>query len=403
MRAVGAQVFARPYQVVLLAAFGTIGPQIGAPGDPGGAVARQRRVAGDLRGDGPLHGEGAFIGVGLGVERRRGVAAVDAAGKVRDLQVRILVVEVVERGDQVGLKLLRRGRPGGGGQRVGLLDPGDLNLFRRDVRGGEAVLDDIPIIRVRVGGDVRGLGALRAVDEDEVWIYGAILRGEFQEGLRFLGGVRHADGEEDDLPVDGHDGFGQAQAFGEMRLGRRVLTVGIEAAFFSLIGFAGEVGQRDHAGGFARRVLAGVGRVALRAIRLVDARHDALRELAVRGGDLLAAIVAGTDFFEALSVGGRYGLGEKGQAESQGKEKAREGHVEILTRRLGGLRYGREVVAGRPGGVGRGAPPGGAGWAAPIHIAKLIASRIQLFAAYWPGCRSSRSRRRSDWSAGCRK
>ena len=36
-------------------------------------------------------------------------------------------------------------------------------------------------------------------------------------------------------------------------------------------------------------------------------------------------------------------------------------------------------MAGRPGGVGRGAPPGGAGWAAPIQFTKLNASRTRYF------------------------
>ena len=65
-------------EVVELAAFFAFGPQIGPPEQEGRLIERQFRVAAfHLALDQPAGREGAFVGVGLGIQAAFGISAPD--------------------------------------------------------------------------------------------------------------------------------------------------------------------------------------------------------------------------------------------------------------------------------------------------------------------------------------
>src|SRR5215213_1809342 len=63
-----------PDEVFELAAFGPFGPEVGAPEEEGRFRFGELGVAFDLPLDEPARGEGAFVGVRLGIEPAGGVA-----------------------------------------------------------------------------------------------------------------------------------------------------------------------------------------------------------------------------------------------------------------------------------------------------------------------------------------
>jgi len=105
MRSITAEVVFGIFEVVELTAPLAFGPEVGAPEKERrfgrGEVGFSRHL---LLNEMP-HGEGTFIGIGLWVQTRRGIASEDAAAEIGDAEVREASFEVMQHLDGVGLEL----------------------------------------------------------------------------------------------------------------------------------------------------------------------------------------------------------------------------------------------------------------------------------------------------------
>ena len=159
MGAVTLEIGLKPGQPVL-ARGRSVRPEVRAPDEPGGGAAVVIQVAGDrvdrpavhligLGRDQPLNGNAGFIGIRLGVELRRRVAGVDAAGKEDDLEVRIAdlagpdgVGESPLQGVSIGIGV----RKSGGRLDIRLLQPDRLDLGLGQAERRELLVPDAVIV-----------------------------------------------------------------------------------------------------------------------------------------------------------------------------------------------------------------------------------------------------------------
>ena len=177
MRAVRPEVFRLPDQIVGLPALLAIGPEVRPP-------EQQRRLgrprfALDLILDQPADHEGRLIGIGLGIQVRRGIPGVDAAGEVGDAEVGESLLQLFRSPTMCPFNtsacLGKSPRYSGAGK--GLLHPGHLHLLRRDACLLQSLVEHFPrVASTRVRPNVRRLAALRPIDDDD-------LRGLFGIGV----------------------------------------------------------------------------------------------------------------------------------------------------------------------------------------------------------------------------
>src|SRR5262249_45995509 len=181
------------------------------------------------------------------------VPAICAAGEIRNSQVRELPFRELQTCYEIGPELFGviqasflRLR-----EWLGVLDPGDLNLFRRDVRLLELIQGPSP--RPAVPGPVRGARGPAAVHEDEVSRFGRVPVHLLLETEKLRPRVRHAQANEYNLAVPGGFPLGVQRSDlvqggpGRLLMGCRWLVpaVPIETARFSKVLVSGRhFGQR---------------------------------------------------------------------------------------------------------------------------------------------------------------
>ena len=142
-----------------------------------------------------------------------------------------------------------------------LLEPDDLNLFRRRVGLVEPVVDELPVRRCGRLDPLRIPAGHGSVDEVDEPARQGIAIGPGLEVGELPRRVRHADREHDDLPVDRPHSSGSCKSQSLIGRGGAVSPIRIEAAALSAVESPAHVGERDEAGGRALAVGARAGRL----------------------------------------------------------------------------------------------------------------------------------------------
>ena len=122
--------------------------------------------------------------------------------RYRDFEIRESRPEDLHQRLHPPLEALRifRERPSRPGQR--LLQPAGLDLGGRHARARESLIDRGPIRVALLYDPVGGPASLGAVHDHQLGVLLGVLVGDLLERREFLGRVRHAGGEENDLPID---------------------------------------------------------------------------------------------------------------------------------------------------------------------------------------------------------
>ena len=192
----------------------------------------------------------------LRVEIGFGVTPINARTQIRHLHIGKLRLHELQRRKITLLQTACiRGKVDVRRPRLGELEPHNLHLRRRQSPGRKPLVDYIiPIRRARIINLVNGLPAKSAVDQFEPRIFSRIIFHQFQKPPGLLCRVRHADGQpyypaillvDIAVAVERFYTFGDCQARLVVGLGARVLPVGIQSAFESLVSFVAEISQRD--------------------------------------------------------------------------------------------------------------------------------------------------------------
>src|SRR5262245_23935226 len=261
MKSIPGVIRALPRQAVLSRGR-SIRPKVGTPEQHGGhhppllRIVVQSGSARHLFLNRPANGKGALVGERLRIDQPHAVdrvPAICAAGEIRDFQVRELPFRELQACHEIGSELfgviqasLLRLR-----EWLGVLDPCDLDLLRRDVRPLELIQGSGP--RPAVPGPVRGARGPAAVHEDEVSRFGRVPVHLLLETEKLRPRVRHAQANEYDLAVPGGFPLGVQRSDlvqggpGRLLMGCRwlVSAVPIETARFSKVLVSGRhFGQR---------------------------------------------------------------------------------------------------------------------------------------------------------------
>ncbi len=262
MRAIVGEVGACPGEAVR-AGTQPVSPEVRAPRQPGRRARHGAEVevarAPNLRVDHPLHGEAAFVGIGLGIERRRCVAGVDAARQIRQDKVGKTRLQHPQNRRRLVAEHSRFLGPARRGTGIGELDPRDGHLTVADAGGSQPVGQRRPARAAGLGPVRRGHAALRAVNDDEPGIPRGVGLGLLPEHRELLGRVRHAD-RHHGVPaarrrvagrVERPDPPGKFEAGGVV--GRRPrVAAGVETARLAVVSPAEQVGEGRQARARAR-------------------------------------------------------------------------------------------------------------------------------------------------------
>ncbi len=157
---------------------------------------------------------------------------------------------------------LRSGNVWGGRRaaRGGELDPGDLDLHRREAGRAQLRIEKSPGPTPRVGPRNGVHASLRTVDGNDVRPDIRVVAGHRDEGVELTLRVRHPDRQQSDLPRGGGrlslriQGSERASEIEAGRLVRSRPGVGparVESALLSLVATAAQVGERDQSNGGA--------------------------------------------------------------------------------------------------------------------------------------------------------
>src|SRR5712691_1384239 len=137
-----------------------------------------------------------------------------------------------------------------------LFHPDRLHLLVGDARILDPLVDNLPVIGVRIGDRLGSLRPNAAVNHDQARVPAGIRVRLWLEGLKLEARIGKADGKQYDLAVlrllpfsiEWRDRLGDFQSRFEVCGRWNVFATGIKAALFAFVIALSKVGQRDEPG-----------------------------------------------------------------------------------------------------------------------------------------------------------